>query len=159
MYDPTAFGTPLALLQIPSEAIATVQAKVQDSQCTLTHYCQDNGSIAALRSKLSPEDARCLTKSSVDVGFICKKCHMVYPGREGCANHQQSLCYQGEKHLAEMKTMVKLEQVQYHCSACNASHNTAKEFETHAASDSHRQKVAKVSKSEPKAELSTDKDQ
>ena len=145
MYDPSTFGTPLTLLQIPSEAIANVQAKVQDPTCTLTQYCQDNKSVSALKARLSPEDAAHLTEARVDVGFICKKCHMVYPGEEGCMNHQQQLCYQGEKNLADMKTMVKLEQVQYHCSACNSSHNTAKEFEAHIATDSHRKKVTSSS--------------
>jgi len=151
MYDPSTFGTPLTLLQIPTEAIAAVQAKVQDSQCTLTSYCQDNGSLSSVRSRLSPANAAQLTKTSVDVGFICKKCHMVYPGKEGCLNHQQQLCYQGEKHLAEKKTMVKLEQVQYHCSACNSSHNTAKEFEKHVATDGHKKKVIPSSGSEDTA--------
>nr|KAG5686642.1 hypothetical protein BaRGS_034507 [Batillaria attramentaria] len=112
-YDPLSFGTPLPLLQIPSQAIKSVSDKLQDANCTLAQYTQDCKTLADLKGMVNALDATCITESPVDVGYICKKCQMVYPVREACLTHQRMVCYVGGGEGG--KTMLKLEQVQFEC--------------------------------------------
>ena len=143
-YDPTIFGTPLTLLQIPQEAITKVQAKLGDSHSTLAQYTQDCRSLDHLKEVLSAEDVACVQKSSVDVGFICKKCHMVYPGRDACVSHQQTLCYNQVKTNKDSKSILKLEQVQFDCSVCHDKCSTVQEFKVHCNLDRHKLKRNKA---------------
>ena len=146
MYDPSTFGTPLTLLQIPPQAIQDVQARVSEEGCTLTRYTQDCRPPSDLPSVLSSNSMAFLREAHIDVGFICKKCHMVYPGKEACINHQQMFCYQG-KDLSSAKSILKLEQTQYECTACSSKVNTITEFKSHCSSDRHKQKASRADKS------------
>ena len=134
MYDPTTFGTPLTLLQIPQLAIQEVQAKVQDPSCTLTRYTQDCRTLTSLKKELSPSDASLAQAAYLDVGYICKKCHMVYPGREACIGHQMTSCFQG-KNLTDM--IFKLEQQQYKCAACDEKYSMISEYRSHVKTEGH----------------------
>lgn len=141
MYDPMTFGTPLTLLQIPQQAIRDVQSQVETADCTLTYYTQDCKSRSDLKHVISQSDLAMVRDSFLDVGFICKKCHMVYPGKEACLNHQHNMCYQTDKATVDKgKTMLKLEQLQYNCAACKAKHSTQQEFKTHCDSDNHKRR-------------------
>ena len=143
MYDPATFGTPLAMLQIPPGAIASVQSKAMDPNIVLTHYAQDCKNLQSLKAELSTTDASCVRANMVDVGYICKQCHMVYPGREACIGHQAHVCYRG-KNAAETKTAIlKLEQLQYDCAACRQPFSTTAEFLQHVSSEQHKQKAHK----------------
>ena len=141
-YDPLSFGTPLPLLQIPAQAIKAVTEKVQDASCTLAHYTQDCKSLADLKGLVSSLDLACLADSPVDVGYICKKCQMVYPVRDACLTHQRMACYTGGGHGG--KTMLKLEQLQYECRVCVDKFSTLAEVRAHCQQDSHRAKVHKL---------------
>ena len=143
MYDPATFGTPLTMLQIPSEAIREVQTKLQQESATKAYYTQDLKSTRELKSSLSELDGCFLRTAAVDVGYICRKCHMVYPGREACVNHQHMVCYQG-RNVDEAKGILKLEQLQYECKACTEKMSTVAEFRSHISTDLHKQRVKKA---------------
>ena len=142
MYDPTTFGTPLTLLQIPPQAIADVQSKLSDPSATIAHYTQDCHALSDLKHMVGHTDITVARESTVDVGFICKKCHMVYPGRDACVSHQQTLCYQS-KALDVSKTILKLEQIQYKCGACKEKLSTLAEYKVHCNNETHRTTAAK----------------
>ena len=74
MYDPATFGTPLLMLQIPQQAIASIQSKLADEGCVITRYTQDCKSVTdASRMGVKPEDCRVLAEAMVDVGYICRE--------------------------------------------------------------------------------------
>jgi hypothetical protein len=140
-YDPLSFGTPLPLLQIPAQAIRHVSDKVKDANCTLAHYTQDCKTLADVKSMVSSLDAACFGESFVDVGYICKKCQMVYPVRDACLTHQSMACYANGG--SGGKTMLKLEQLQYECRVCRDKFSTAQEAKQHCHTEAHKTKVAK----------------
>ena len=142
MYDPTTFGTPLSLLQIPEQAISDVQGKLQEEGCVRARYTQDCKMISDLRSMISEADYAHAHEAMVDVGYICRKCQMVYPGKDACTTHQQLVCYQG-KSGAEARSILKLEQIQYECSMCQIKFSTLEEFKVHCDMDVHKQKAAR----------------
>lgn len=140
MYDPATFGTPLTLLQIPPQAIQEIQGRVSEEGCTLTRYAQDCLPPSTLSTLISKHDVPLVRETSVDVGYICKKCHMVYPGREACHTHQAMFCYQGKEQ--SKSNILKLEQTQYECRPCSATMSTLTECKAHCEKGSHRQKSA-----------------
>lgn len=142
MYDPSTFGTPLTLLQIPAQAIADVQSKLSEPNATIAHYTQDCQALSDLKHLVSSTDVAVAREATVDVGYICKKCHMVYPGRDACLAHQQQLCYQG-KVLDPSKSILKLEQIQYKCGACKDKFSTLAEYKNHCALEPHRATASK----------------
>ena len=139
MYDPATFGTPLTLLQIPQRAIQSVQSKLQDEGCVITRYTQDCKSLADLKSMVSARDYETVSEAMVDVGYICRKCQMVYPGKDACVNHQQVTCYQS-KNLPQDKTIIKLEQIQYECTSCAVKVSTLHEYQAHCDTEAHKSK-------------------
>lgn len=141
LYDPINFGTPLNMLQIPHTCIKKIQEKMQDKDCTVTHYAQDCHSFADLRRCVAPEDWLMARRATVDVGYICKKCHIVYPGRAACIAHQQMSCFAGGTPRPD-GVILKLEQLQYECSACLIRCSTVSEFKTHCSQDAHRRQLA-----------------
>lgn len=140
LYDPINFGTPLNMLQIPPTCIKKIQEKLQDKDCIVTHYAQDCHSFADLRRCVAPEDWLMARRAAVDVGYICKKCHIVYPGHAACTAHQQMSCFSGTQRPDG--TILKLEQLQYECSACLIRCSTVSEFKTHCSQDQHRRHLA-----------------
>ncbi|XP_064640113.1 zinc finger homeobox protein 4-like isoform X2 [Lineus longissimus] len=142
-YDPTTFGTPLTLLQIPQEAIRAVTAKLNDPNCTVASYTQDCKTLNDLKSMVSAANLALVTETNVDVGFICKKCHMVYPAKDACLNHQRMMCFAG-KSTNDQKQVLKLEQAQYHCGLCNDGFSILQEYKQHCDTDGHKTKMATI---------------
>lgn len=155
MYDPSMFGTPLTLLQIPQQAIEEVQNKCQKDDIMLAHYTQDCKTFADLKTLVSATSYVCARQAMVDVGYICKKCHMVYPGRDACVSHQVSMCYQGKTPAELTKTILKLEQIQFQCSACREKFSAVQEYQVHCRTESHKQKAAKLLANKAPAPTST----
>ena len=141
-YDPATFGTPLSLLQIPQQAIRDITSKVNEPNCPLAQYTQDCKALSELKTMVSAKDYSVARESTVDVGLVCKKCHMVYPQKEACMAHQQSLCFVG-KSIGDGKSMCKLEQVQYKCRCCHENFSTLQEFKVHCDQDVHKSKREK----------------
>ena len=141
MLDPANFGTPLTLLQIPARSIQRIQEKLtSDGDCAVTHYSQDCRRFSDLRKSVAADDWTVARRITVDVGYICRRCHIVYPGRTSCAGHQEAQCYRDV--AAPRNAIVKLEQVQYECSACRLKASTIAEYKTHCAGDWHRKAAA-----------------
>ncbi|KAK6185517.1 hypothetical protein SNE40_007732 [Patella caerulea] len=145
-YDPLAFGTPLTLLQIPQQAIKQVGEKLSDPKSTRAQYTQDCKQLTELKTMVGSTDFRLITESLVDVGYICKKCQMVYPAKDACVNHQQSLCFAGGKVPENVQPMLKLEQIQYECKPCAEKVSSLYEMKVHCQLDTHKLKVAKYIK-------------
>ena len=110
---------------------------------SVAQYTQDCKSISSVRSLVNTVDYSCVRESSVDVGYICKKCQMVFPSKAGCENHQQTVCFTGQ--IPEGITpMLKLEQIQYECRLCTDKFSTVQEFKTHCGVDTHKTRVARL---------------
>lgn len=141
MYD-LPYGSHLTSLQIPRSAIESIQSKLTDEGCVITRYTQDCKSLADLRNSQPPpglEDLTCAREAMVDVGYICRKCHMVYPNKEGCVGHQRSSCYFNSS-LPQEKRIVKLEQIQFECGPCRTTYSTLAELITHFSASAHKQR-------------------
>jgi len=141
-YDPMTYGTPLALLQIPQQAIKDVTSKLMDPAASVGQYTQDCKSISSLRSLVSGTDYNCVRESTADVGYICKKCQMVYPARDACTSHQRMMCFPGGKLPEGINAILKLEQIQYECRLCSDNLSTVQEFKSHCQTEGHKSKVA-----------------
>lgn len=141
MYDPTVFGTPLPMLQIPTPAIQSIQSKLATAGCLITRYTQDC-------CDLPTELAAHVRSVMVDVGYICRKCHMVFPHRAACVNHQQLFCYQGSSNGGgdgKTGTIIKLEQIQYRCQTCDngdreEKFSTVAQVQAHIEEEKHQRK-------------------
>ena len=145
-YDPLSYGTPLSLLQIPSAAITSVSDKLGEPGAVLARYTQDCQALADLHNLVSAADLTAAAEATLDVGYICKKCQMVYPAKESCVAHQRSACFAGAAgaNLPQgYEPIMKLEQVQYECRACGERFSTTVEFKVHCQHQSHLVKLAK----------------
>ena len=143
-YDPLAYGTPLALLQIPPAAIKSVGEKLSEAGAVLARYTQDCQALADLHSVVTTADLTVAAEATLDVGFICKKCQIVYPARESCVAHQRSVCMANQASMPKgFEPIMKLEQVQYECRACNERYSTILEFKGHCQQQSHKTSLGK----------------
>ncbi|CAG5126666.1 unnamed protein product, partial [Candidula unifasciata] len=143
-YDPLVFGTPLTLLQIPGAAIKSVSDKLSEAGAVLARYTQDCQALADLHNIVSTADLTVAAEATLDVGYICKKCQMVYPARESCIAHQRSVCMASSSSLPKgFEPIMKLEQVQYECRACNERFSTIMEFKIHCQQEAHKQRLMK----------------
>ena len=140
-YDPMTFGTPLPLLQIPQQAIKDVSSKLSDPKASVGQYTQDCKSISSLRLLVSSIDYSCVREATVDVGYICKKCQMVYPAKDACVAHQRIMCFPGGKFADGIHAILKLEQIQYECKLCSDKLSTVQDFKSHCESEGHRAKL------------------
>lgn len=143
VYDPLTFGTPLPLLQIPPQAIKDVMLKLQEPKASIAQYTQDCKSISSLKVIVSSTDYSCVREAIADVGYICKKCQMVYPAKEACMSHQRSMCFSAEKVPEGIQPMLKLEQIQYECKVCTDKFSTIQEYKSHCHLESHKVKIVK----------------
>ena len=137
------FGTPLPLLQIPQQAIRDVSSKLMDPKASVGQYTQDCKSISSLKSLVRSADYNCAREATVDVGYICKKCQMVYPAKEACVNHQRMICFPGGKAPEGIIPILKLEQIQYECKLCSDKVSSVQEFKSHCQSETHTIKLTK----------------
>ena len=153
MYDPATFGTPLPMLQIPAAAIHSIQSKLATAGCLITRYTQDC-------RDLDPKTMPHVREVMLDVGYICRKCQMVFPVKDACVNHQQMFCYQG-KNVLEQKAIIKLEQIQYQCDlkGCPASKDekfsTLSQVQDHLQSQTHKEAFKNASGGESSATTTT----
>ncbi|XP_053401802.1 zinc finger homeobox protein 4-like isoform X2 [Mercenaria mercenaria] len=154
-YDPMTYGTPLPLLQIPQQAIKDVSSKLMDPKATIGQYTQDCKSISSLKALVNNADYNCVREATVDVGYICKKCQMVYPAREACVAHQRLMCFPGGKIPEGVNIALKLEQIQYECKLCSEKVSTVQEFKTHCEVESHKTKMAVYQQQRQSGGLST----
>lgn len=142
-YDPLVFGTPLPLLQIPAAAIKSVSEKLTEAGALLARYTQDCQALADLHNVVSAADLTVAAEATLDVGYICKKCQMVYPARESCVGHQRSVCLANSSLPKGFEPIMKLEQVQYECRACSERFSTILEFKSHCQLEAHKQRLLK----------------
>ena len=153
LFDPSTFGTPLAMLQMPPDTIKDIHLKLlQSSQnnTTLLQYTQDCKTMDDLAPLVSAQDHGYAKESYLDVGYICRKCQMVYPGRDACAAHQQAICYAdpskpGEKAKPPPLAIIKFEQIQFECSLCEVKVSTIQEYKEHCETPLHCAALAKRS--------------
>ncbi|KAH3774395.1 hypothetical protein DPMN_175777 [Dreissena polymorpha] len=141
-FDPMTYGTPLPLLQIPAQAIKDVSSKLSEPMAKIGQYTQDCKSISSLRSMVSGVDYSLAQEATVDVGYICKKCHMVYPAKDACIAHQRLMCFPGGKIPEGVNITLKLEQIQYECKLCSEKVSMVQEFKSHCDTEGHKTKLA-----------------
>lgn len=132
-------GTPLHLLQLPP---TTLQAIGEASSS-----CEPGVSIIRIPAvadsdppPLMPSQTAYCQEVESEVGFVCKKCRLAFPGEAGLQGHQRVVCYQGVP--AESRGAVRLVQTHYECKLCPASAETDKmasllEFKRHCDSEAH----------------------
>ena len=146
MFDPATFGTPLSLLQMPPETIKDVHHQLQQPSQNIVQYTQDCKRILDLKPVVSEQDFKYAQKAVIDVGYICRKCQMVYPDKEACQTHLQTICYAGvEKANIPSTAKVKLEQIQFECSLCEQKMSTLTEYKEHCETAMHNAANAKRS--------------
>lgn len=152
-YDPMTHGTPLALLQVPATALQEISKKLADGKANVARFSQDGKTLADLKSIVSEQDHACAQTNDVEVGFVCKKCHLVYPAEALCFNHQRSICFPN-KNPSELAAVLRLVQIQYQCKLCKdgegagsgaaqdmASYATHEEYKYHCALESHADRL------------------
>ncbi|OQV12462.1 Zinc finger homeobox protein 4 [Hypsibius exemplaris] len=140
-YDPAVMGTSLQMLQLPPGVGELIYAKlnVQERGAgggqSAVAFAQDGKRLSDLRECVAPADFACATSSQTDIGGVCRKCQMVFPTEANCKAHQASMCYPGTK---DGKNVLKLQQIHFHCSACQKQYATISEFKNHCNSSSHQ---------------------
>lgn len=139
------YGIPLVQLQIPKRAIEQIQDNLKDKTCITVQYSDDCLTSADVKARLTSDELTCLVEKTIHVGYICKKCHVVFPQVHACHAHQAALCFKDAAAPPERTgdTVLKLEQRLYHCSQCRVDCSTVKEFRSHCTQERHR-KVAGV---------------
>lgn len=114
-----------------------------DPKASVGQYTQDCKSISSLKSLVRSADYNCAREATVDVGYICKKCQMVYPAKEACVNHQKMMCFPGGKAPEGIIPILKLEQIQYECKLCSDKVSSVQDFKSHCQGETHSVKLLK----------------
>ncbi|GFR04272.1 uncharacterized protein TNCT_101971 [Trichonephila clavata] len=143
MYDSNMYSSPLSLLQLPASALPEVTGRLTQPGNSVARFSQDGKSLSDLRSLVPEADFRQASEVTVDVGFVCKKCHMVYPAEVLCLNHQRASCFQN-KPVSEIKATLKLVQCHVECRACRERFTTIIDFKFHCDMDRHIKRVQKI---------------
>lgn len=142
MYDSNMYSSPLSLLQLPASALPEVTGRLTQSGNSVARFSQDGKTLADLRTLVPEPDFRQASEVTVDVGFVCKKCHTVYPAEVLCLNHQRTTCFQN-KAVNEIKATLKLVQCHVECRACKERFTTIMDFKFHCDMDRHIKRVQK----------------
>ena len=72
--DPNIHGTPMFMLQLPSEALNKIVSLTKtDLNLTRAQYTQDGKSL----QQLLDNGHKHLDYQTIDVGFACKRCNLV----------------------------------------------------------------------------------
>ncbi|XP_015931200.1 uncharacterized protein [Parasteatoda tepidariorum] len=143
MYDSNMYSSPLSLLQLPASALPEVTGRLTQPGNSVARFSQDGKSLSDLRSLVPEADFRQAAEVTVDVGFVCKKCHMVYPAEVLCLNHQRASCFQNSP-VSEIKATLKLVQCHVECRACRERFTTIVDFKFHCDMDRHVKRVQKL---------------
>ena len=94
-------------------------------------------------NSVSAQDYGYARETTIDVGYICRRCQMVYPGREACLKHQKALCYadptanKNDHPPPPLLALIKLEQIQFECSLCEEKVSTILEYKEHCETPLH----------------------
>jgi hypothetical protein len=131
-------GTPVALLQLPAptlQAIGEASSSCEPGVSTVR--------IAALTDAdappLTPSQAAYCREVESEVGFVCKKCRLAFPGEAGLVGHQRVACYLGIS--ADSRGAVRLVQLHYECKLCISTEaeriSSLLDFRRHCESGAH----------------------
>lgn len=142
-------GTPLALLQLPTTTLQTIGESLSS--------CEPGVSVVRITapadsdsSPLMPSLATYLREVESEVGFVCKKCRLAFPGEAGLLGHQRVSCYQGVP--ADARGAVRLVQIHYECKLCSTPEidrmSSLLEFKRHCETEAH---IARLGPSPPSA--------
>ncbi|XP_076350372.1 zinc finger homeobox protein 3-like [Tachypleus tridentatus] len=140
--DSSIYSTHLSLLQLPPAAILDVTQKLCQPGHGITRFSQDGKNIADLKGSIQESDVEQLNEVDIDIGFVCKKCQMVYPAELLCINHQRASCFAHGKE--EDRAVLKLIQVYFECKLCRERFATVLDFKFHSHLDSHVKRVEKL---------------
>ena len=164
--DPNIHGTPMFMLQLPCQALESILSLTKrDPHLTRAQYTQDGRKI----EDCSDDEHISLQYQSIDVGFACKRCHLVCkfgrrsfvclrnagvrrlgPLYDSCRCHAL-VCWQisptllplsitGDEDLTGVEGyLFKIEQLLYRCVSCQTSYPTMGEYEKHIEEESHLQ--------------------
>lgn len=132
-------GTPLQLLPLPAttlQAIGEASTSCEPGMSTVRIPAATDADASPL---MASQAAYCRQVDS-EVGFVCIKCRLAFPGEAGLLGHQRLVCYQGVP--SESRRAVRLVQTQYECKLCSASTEADKmpsllEFKRHCESEVH----------------------
>ena len=172
LMDPNIHGTPLFMLQLPSDALnKIVSLSKSDAHLTRAQYTQDGKTL----QQLLDNDHQNVDYQTIDVGYSCKRCNLVCklfhtifilskhefslgPLYESCRCHAL-LCWQispstlpvsinTREDLNHLSGYIfKIEQLAYRCLICKTSCSTISEYETHIKDDIHLKKLKQHSNS------------
>ncbi|CAF1170288.1 unnamed protein product [Adineta ricciae] len=155
LMDPNIHGTPLFMLQLPSDALnKIVSLSKSDAHLTRAQYTQDGKTL----QQLLDNDHHNVDYQTIDVGYSCKRCNLVWPLYESCRCHAL-LCWQispstlpvslnTREDLNHLSGYIfKIEQLAYRCLICKTSCSTISEYETHIKDDIHLKKLKQHSNS------------
>lgn len=132
-------GTPITVLQLPA---ATLQAVGEASAS-----CEPGVSTVRIpapadadTSSLMPSQAAYCREVESEVGFVCKKCRLAFPGEAGLLGHQRVACYPGIS--TDLRGAVRLVQLHYECKLCSTSAETESmsslhDFKRHCETEAH----------------------
>jgi len=148
LMDPNIHGTPMFMLHLPSEALTKiVSLSKSDTSLTRAQYTQDGLSI----QHLTDNGHYNIDYQTIDVGYSCKRCNLVWPLYESCRCHAL-LCWQlspsalpncinSSEDLNKLSGYIfKIEQLAYRCLLCKTSYSTITEYEKHTKDEIHLKK-------------------
>lgn len=138
-------GTPLTLLPLPSACIPDVSAKVALPAAAVARISPEPGTGTRddLRRLVSEADLLLASEVDVDVGFVCKKCQLVFPTESLVSAHQRAGCFAAGKPPnvgPDFKSFLRLVQRAWECRRCRDRLPTAREFKFHCDSERHKAK-------------------
>ncbi|UJR29730.1 hypothetical protein I4U23_017278 [Adineta vaga] len=149
LMDPNIHGTPMFMLQLPSDALTKiVSLSKSDAHLTRAQYTQDGKDL----QQLIDNGHENVDTQTIDVGYSCKRCNLVWPLYESCRCHAL-LCWQispstlpvsinTREDLNNLSGYIfKIEQLAYRCLLCKTSCSTISEYEKHIKEDIHLKKL------------------
>ncbi|XP_022252916.1 uncharacterized protein LOC111088132 [Limulus polyphemus] len=140
--DSSIYSTPLSLLQLPPAAVLDVTQKLCQLGHSTTRFSQDGKNISDFKGSIQEADVQQLNEVDIDIGFVCKKCQMVYPAELLCINHQRASCFAHIKE--EDRAVLKLVQIYFECKVCRERFTSVLDFKFHADMDRHTKRVQKL---------------
>nr|CAD7260522.1 unnamed protein product [Timema shepardi] len=137
-------GTPLALLHLPQAALQAVGEAATAGAPGVTTVRVSVDAAASV-----PPLARDL---DLEVGFVCKKCRLSFPGEAALLAHQRVACYPGK--AADARGAVRLVQPALECKVCGDRAGSAIDFRRHCDTDAHLSRLQSVAMPPPAASVS-----
>lgn len=134
------YSTPLSLLHLPPTVLPEVTQQLTQPGNSTMRFFQDGKSLEDSKQLLSEVDLQHINEADVDIGFVCKKCQMVFPSEVLCLNHQKSSCFV-TKVAGDIKAMLKLVQIQMECGACRERFTTVMDLRFHCSLDRHVKRI------------------